>query len=153
MLTETNIQTLECLLDLYKNEHHKINFSDLSEEESVTALNYMLQLFDLNSSEFEELYLQSGLVRYCDLAAIKDLRQLRKAYNNKEEQKQLISKLINYSIDGACFKKYIYSAIVDLILRFRLLHNYTEFVEIALQIIKDKTIPDIALFLNTEVNE
>lgn len=159
MLTGINIQILENLVNLYlhKDKKFKINFNNLSEEESISALNYMLQLFDLDSGEFEEIYSQLGISKYCELSAIKDIKYLRKMIpnniNDAEEQKQLISKLINYSINGVRFKKYVYSAIVDVIVRFRLLADYIEFVEMALQVIKDKTIPDINIFLNTEVNK
>ena len=144
MMSEQNIQILEDLINLSKDEQYKINLKDLSEEDSATALNCMAQLFDLDSDKFEELYEQVGISNYCDIAVFKDIRQLSRA-DTIDEQQQIVVKLMNYPIAGMCFKKYVYSVIIQAMLRLRLLSKYIEFVDTALQIIKDETIPDIII--------
>lgn len=146
MLNDVNLQSLEYLLSISNGlPTEKIDI-DCTEEDAATALSYMMQLFDINSKEFDNIFHNVlNIQKYCSFNTLILVNKLNQA-TGLDEPKQIIAELVKEHIPGSCFKKYINILVTDRILRLRLLSLYKDYVEETIQLVKDKTIKNIIIF-------
>ncbi len=140
------LQAVQYLIDLSKDDNIENISINLSERESMEALGYALQLFDIESEQFDRAFAAFNVEQYCALSTIKMLHELSNAvFFEKDNHKNLFDALILVEIENLPFRKMAYEIIVNFILRSNLLAEYKDYVSTALDILKNPDIEVISL--------
>lgn len=140
------LQAVQYLINLSKDDNIEDISINLSERESMEALGYALQLFDIESEQFDRAFAAFNVEQYCTLSTIKMLQELSSvAFFDKNINKDLLDALTLVEIENLPFRKMAYEIVVNFILRSNLLAEYKDYVSTALDVLKNPDIEVISL--------
>ena len=147
MLNEYTIQSLKYLIAV-SNSDTPIEVTATADEDSaVDIIKYAKQLFGEESKCFDDAMKALGIDKYCEASILRDAQFLFDARRNAStDYKDALERLVSAEIPSDIFKKAVANVCLTFILRMGLIAEYKDYVEHALDIIKN---PDIADHSNT----